>query len=42
MKMCRIIFISFYWYKIIAIAKKQNIPVKQMKVDRGAYDLHAE
>ena len=28
--------------KIVAIAKKQNIPVKQMKVDRGAYDLHAE
>lgn len=28
--------------KIIAIAKRQNIPVKQMKVDRGAYDLHAE
>ena len=28
--------------KIVAIAKKQDIPVKQMKVDRGAYDLHAE
>lgn len=28
--------------KIVAIAKKQNIPVKQMKADRGAYDLHAE
>lgn len=28
--------------KIVAIAKEQNIPVKQMKVDRGAYDLHAE
>ncbi|MBQ2901285.1 MAG: DUF2971 domain-containing protein [Agathobacter sp.] len=28
--------------KIIAIAKERNIPVKQMKVDRGAYDLHAE
>lgn len=28
--------------KIIAIAKRQNIPVKQMKVDRGIYDLHAE
>lgn len=28
--------------KIMTIAKEQNIPVKQMKVDRGAYDLHAE
>lgn len=28
--------------KVIAIAKERNIPVKQMKVDRGAYDLHAE
>lgn len=28
--------------KLIAIAKERNIPVKQMKVDRGAYDLHAE
>lgn len=28
--------------KVIAIAKEWNIPVKQMKVDRGAYDLHAE
>lgn len=28
--------------KIVAIAKEQNIPVKQMKVDRGAYDLHVE
>ena len=28
--------------KIVAIAKEQNIPVKQMKVDRGSYDLHAE
>lgn len=28
--------------KIVAIAKKLNIPVKQMKVDRGTYDLHAE
>ena len=28
--------------RILVIAKKHNIPVKQMKVDRGAYDLHAE
>ena len=28
--------------KVIAIAKERNIPVKQMKVDRGAYDLHSE
>lgn len=28
--------------KVIAVAKERNIPVKQMKVDRGAYDLHAE
>lgn len=28
--------------QIIEIAKKHNIPVKQMKVDRGACDLHAE
>lgn len=28
--------------KILDIAKKHNIPVKQIKVDRGAYDLHAE
>lgn len=28
--------------KVIDIAKRNNIPVKQMKVDRGAYDLHAE
>lgn len=28
--------------KVIVIAKERNIPVKQMKVDRGAYDLHAE
>ena len=28
--------------KIIDIAKIKNIPVKQMKVDHGAYDLHAE
>ena len=28
--------------KVIAIAKERNIPVKQMKVDRGAYDLHVE
>lgn len=27
---------------IMDIAKKNNIPVKQMKVDRGAYELHAE
>lgn len=27
--------------KIINIAKKQNIPVKQMKIDRGEYELHA-
>lgn len=27
---------------ILDIAQKHNIPVKQMKVDRGAYDLHAE
>ena len=28
--------------KIIKIARLLNIPVKQMKVDRGAYQLHAE
>lgn len=28
--------------KIIAIAKKNGISVKQMKLDRGAFDLHAE
>ena len=28
--------------KIIKIAQEQSIPVKQMKVDRGAYSLHAE
>lgn len=28
--------------KIIDIAKISNITVKQMKVDRGAYALHAE
>ena len=28
--------------KIIDIAKMRNIPVRQMKVDRGAYELHAE
>lgn len=28
--------------KIIDVAKKCNIPVKQMKVDRGAFELHAE
>ena len=28
--------------KILAIAKEKRIPVKQMKVDRGAYALHAE
>lgn len=27
--------------KILKIARKKNIPVKQMKVDRGEYDLHA-
>lgn len=27
---------------ILDIAKKQRIPVKQMKTDRGAYELHAE
>lgn len=28
--------------KILEIAAEKNIPVKQMKVDRGAYALHAE
>lgn len=28
--------------KILGIASELNIPVKQMKVDRGVYDLHAE
>lgn len=28
--------------KIFEIASELNIPVKQMKVDRGVYDLHAE
>jgi len=28
--------------KILDIAKKNGIPVKQMKVDRGIYELHAE
>jgi hypothetical protein len=28
--------------KVIDIARKKKIPVKQMKVDRGAYELHAE
>ena len=28
--------------KIINIAKKFNIPVKQMKIDRGKYALHAK
>lgn len=28
--------------KIVEIAKKKNIIVKQMKLDRGTYDLHAE
>ena len=28
--------------KILKIAKKKQIPVKQMKIDRGTYDLHAE
>ena len=28
--------------KIIKIAQEQSIPVKQMKVDRGEYGLHAE
>ena len=28
--------------KVVNIAKRRNIPIKQMKVDRGAYDLHAE
>lgn len=28
--------------KILEIAKKCNIPVKQMTVDRGAYDLHVK
>lgn len=28
--------------KILKIAKKNQIPVKQMKIDRGTYDLHAE
>ena len=28
--------------KILAIAKKNKIPIKQMKVDRGKYALHAE
>ena len=28
--------------KIIKIARKNNYVVKQMKMDRGAYDLHAE
>ena len=27
--------------KILKIANKLHIPVKQMKVDRGAYALHA-
>lgn len=27
---------------IIDIAKDNNIPVKQMKVDRGKFELHAE
>lgn len=27
--------------KILEIAKCKNIPVKQMKIDRGTYDLHA-
>lgn len=28
--------------RILKIAKRLRIPVKQMKVDRGAYELHAE
>jgi hypothetical protein len=28
--------------KILDIANKNNIPVKQMKIDRGKYALHAE
>ena len=28
--------------KILDIAKENGIPVKQMKVDRGIYELHAE
>ena len=28
--------------KILKLAKQLSIPVKQMKVDRGEYDLHAE
>jgi hypothetical protein len=28
--------------KILRLARKLNIPVKQMKVDRGAYALHTE
>lgn len=28
--------------KILRIAKERNILVKQMKIDRGTYDLHAE
>ncbi len=28
--------------KILKIAKEKQIPVKQMKVDRGIYELHAE
>jgi len=28
--------------EIKKIAKKKQIPVKQMKIDRGTYDLHAE
>lgn len=28
--------------RIIKIARKKKIPVKQMSADRGAYDLHAE
>ncbi len=28
--------------KIIGLAKEKHIPVKQMKADRGIYELHAQ
>ena len=28
--------------KVLELAKERGIPVKQMKVDRGGYALHAE